>query len=839
MSEAAPRFSRPAVALLVLVLAAGFVAVRIGGPALRQKHSESSESSAVLPQKAGDAVPGPTIAPPLPEVVGAGDGAVCRVPVVHERGAVRAGTDVTEEQREEKQAALSGLTRDFRLWLENHPGPVDPAGAGAEARALLEARRGPMAWMVRHEPRFALSQSFSYAERERLPEEWMPIVEERFSEIASVQILPDCSPGAHGAPPRILLERADGALLRGLAWGKLTGYRSKDRLPVEGIAMDGWAALAENGMRPVSGRELAAVERIFPRAPDSPRNATRKPVAALVAGRVRHFATEAEAREFRDLCAEVAALPGPRSAEPLVAALADDGDAGEAPSPSPEDIRRAARDEADSWTETPKSVLLINTVFPDRTTPVATQAEWQTTLGDVSDWLSENSFGKTNLVVTVAPDVFTLPSPVSDYEPGGDYPRILTDAKALALAAGYDSGNFDITIVAFPHLEAWHWSGRASLGGGNQWLNGNHSRGVVAHELGHNYGLQHASSWDADDGTVLPADGAPADYNPQHTEYGDIFSVMGSSGSYPEGHFSPHAKAELNWIVPSQVETVTTPGTYRIHRFDDSAEKTAPLLALKLQRAASQTFWLGYRRNFTDNTDLNNGAYVIWQYNPHQCRLLDMTPDSRTSSSRADKEDAALKIGQTFVDPTHFLYVTPVAHGGTPPDEWLDVRVEFTVAGNHDPNVVLQFPSNPIPLRSEVAFSATASDPDGDPLTYVWDFGNGRTATGSQVSWTFLAGGTRHVSLRVSDGKGGLAEIGETIEIADPLAELEEVDLPGSGRLNDGIVFNGLNLGVGRNFPVASPDGTSWRRGGGLSEFEPFRIATGAGRAVVVSNAYG
>jgi PKD repeat protein len=54
-----------------------------------------------------------------------------------------------------------------------------------------------------------------------------------------------------------------------------------------------------------------------------------------------------------------------------------------------------------------------------------------------------------------------------------------------------------------------------------------------------------------------------------------------------------------------------------------------------------------------------------------------------------------------------------------------------------------------------VLFDGTkSSDPDGDPLTYLWDFGDGNTKSGAQVFHSFQKPGQYRVRLKVKDGRG-------------------------------------------------------------------------------------
>src|SRR5262249_19851327 len=69
--------------------------------------------------------------------------------------------------------------------------------------------------------------------------------------------------------------------------------------------------------------------------------------------------------------------------------------------------------------------------------------------------------------------------------------------------------------------------------------------------------------------------------------------------------------------------------------------------------------------------------------------------------------------------------------------------------------------------------SAGTSDPDGDPLTYSWDFGDGRMSTKPNPQHTFRKAGGYQVTLTVSDGHpGGFATASLQIGAADAFPPL-------------------------------------------------------------------
>lgn len=86
-------------------------------------------------------------------------------------------------------------------------------------------------------------------------------------------------------------------------------------------------------------------------------------------------------------------------------------------------------------------------------------------------------------------------------------------------------------------------------------------------------------------------------------------------------------------------------------------------------------------------------------------------------------------------------------------------RITYSGSGSNR-NPVAQFSATPTsgsaPLN--VAFNAIGStDPDGDPLTFAWNFGDNTTGSGVNVSHTYAANGTYVAQLTVTDGRGGSA----------------------------------------------------------------------------------
>jgi len=82
-------------------------------------------------------------------------------------------------------------------------------------------------------------------------------------------------------------------------------------------------------------------------------------------------------------------------------------------------------------------------------------------------------------------------------------------------------------------------------------------------------------------------------------------------------------------------------------------------------------------------------------------------------------------------------------------------------------------------VGTNVAFTASdSSDPDGDNLTYAWDFGDDTHGVGLSPTHTYTHEGNYTVVLTVSDGHGHTAvnEIGVTVVTQFPQSQIQEKD---------------------------------------------------------------
>ena len=622
-----------------------------------------------------------------------------------------------------------------------------------EGIRLAKVRRTHMERLIVSDPDQALREMLPLKTYVTLPDEIRSIIEQPFVAMADLSVIPFCSNGVT-TTSEVQTDRYhatwEGDRREVFLAADREGILSKKGVSLSGIVIGEIAAVHGSPVWRISEDEFDAAQHLFGLKPSADPGEV-----AIVGGQVLEASLEVE-RLLRK--AEV--TPGPNTVREVMTILSNTGDA------PTEDLSAAIALASSSWTETPKNLLFIRLIFPDKPTPDSTEAEVESTLQTVSTRLEAMSHGKTYFPEPDATsEVFELPRTSDAYLALTDGSIDLhADAVSLAEAAGYNMSDYDIVGVIFPHIN-FPWVGRGAVGGSFHALNGALDVGVMLHEFGHNYGLWHASAWQADDGTILPAPGESQNGSP-HIEYGDIYDIMGTGPD--EADYHVFAKRLLEWIDESKVETLTgeVNGIYRLYRFDHADADENARLALKVQKDTSETIWVSYRRSITSSETLSNGAYLIWQYHSAKARLLDSTPDSDSSSGFKDRLDAPLALGQTFVDPTQLVNITPIAQGGTGAGEWLDIQVTLGVPGNQAPTVNLSGPSSAT-AGETVTLSAAANDADDDTLLYTWNFGDGSTPVvgAATMDHVFATGGEVTVTVSVNDQRGGHGEAMHTITV--------------------------------------------------------------------------
>jgi PKD repeat protein/plastocyanin len=81
-----------------------------------------------------------------------------------------------------------------------------------------------------------------------------------------------------------------------------------------------------------------------------------------------------------------------------------------------------------------------------------------------------------------------------------------------------------------------------------------------------------------------------------------------------------------------------------------------------------------------------------------------------------------------------------------------------------------------------VQFSATGTDPDGDALTYAWDFGDGGSSLLQNPSHTYTTAGTYTAKVTVSDGRGGSATDTVVVTVGNRAPTVALTATPTSGK---------------------------------------------------------
>ena len=169
-------------------------------------------------------------------------------------------------------------------------------------------------------------------------------------------------------------------------------------------------------------------------------------------------------------------------------------------------------------------------------------------------------------------------------------------------------------------------------------------------------------------------------------------------------------------------------------------------------------------------------------------------------------------------------------------------RIRYTV-GNTPPTAVAS--ANPAsglaPLP--VQFSSTGSnDPDGDPITFDWDFGDGNVGTGPAPQHTYQPpSGTRVATLTVRDNHGAVTTASVTITVGNrpPVATIASPSASLQYKVGDVIAYSGSATDPDCTQTCSPPLALSWQIllhhcPGGSCHIHPLTTGVGTGGSFAV-----
>ncbi len=663
-------------------------------------------------------------------------------------------------------------TSKLAAWAENYreASAAEKLALEKEGIALAAERRIVLRDLIQTDPERALKLAVPVAVRRILPESVSSLLEERVSGRGDLNVLGALAePGKENLVVPTFRTATFGEVeYSAFVYGRRLGEPTKKNIPLNGIVVGNFFAVNEKGVRILETTEVEQIQK----------------TAEVVCSISGEKTTQHQDETVVDVGGEIVFLCQRAHAEVLNEKIvaADSG------------VASGADIQASLYTEGQKSLIAIRVDFPDLVGVPFSDTTGTNLISGLNGFYSESSYGRAGFALVGQGSDYTptfrMPTNASYYGTNNLYNQLRTDARNAATAAGYVLDNYNFDLICMGSVPGFNWSGLGYVGATGAWLRNSFGTGVSAHELGHNFGLNHANFWDTSGLSIIGNTGTSV-------EYGDSFDTMGAA-SAGNNHFNARYKRYLNWLTTNEVTTVTTSGTYRVFCHDNT--NSTGIRALNIAKNVSTNYWIEFRQKFTSNKWLMNGASLRWAQSGNQkSLLLDTSPGSYDA-----KTDAALVIGRTFSDKVSGIHITPIGKGGTVPES-LDIVInKGAFPANVAPTITIFASATNISSGATALFSATAADGNADALAYYWDFGDGNFGTNGATASNSWTTGEYVVRCTVTDMRGGVASDSLIVKVGTPTTYRISGQI-----LTNGVPVQGVRVYVAANrMTYTDSDGT-------------------------------
>ena len=343
-----------------------------------------------------------------------------------------------------------------------------------------------------------------------------------------------------------------------------------------------------------------------------------------------------------------------------------------------------------------RKVAIVVITFAGGTAPAYTDAQLQGVLvsnsNSVSNYFSEQSYGQVSFTGINSPngDVYhvSIAANGTGCNTNSGWPAWGSQARA---AVGSALNSYDHVIYVFDSHNTCGWAGLGYMPGSEVYIDNAFSLTVVAHELGHNLGVHHASSLRcivAGQAVAYSTTAGACSFS----EYGDPYDIMGSSATNQQNAFHKLQSGWLGSVNGPRVKTVTSSGDYTVSPLEQSSG-VALLLVPNVTGAVvggsslGQDFALDLRQTYGSYFDaFAAGSAAIGGVqirlvqapgsgSPIQTQLIDNNPQTATFA------DAPLVPGSTFTDATNGITIQTLSI-----DPLVGATVRVTIAGAPAPS---------------------------------------------------------------------------------------------------------------------------------------------------------